>query len=101
MFTGNAKAGILKIIILPSPIKSSPMNNDYREQHKQNYNTMRTVYNVTIGIIIIGIGLLMFFNEKVGLNLSETFEPLMINLFGGLCLLYGGFRLYRGIKKEI
>ena len=76
------------------------MENDFGERHKKNYDTMRSVYNITIGIVITGIGVLMFLNEKVGLNLLQQFDPLMIYAFGGLCLLYGIFRLYRGIKRE-
>jgi hypothetical protein len=76
------------------------MNNEYREKQRRNYNMMRTVYNITMGIIIIGIGLLMFFNDKLGLSFFQQYNPVMIYAFGGLCLLYGGFRLYRGLKKE-
>ena len=76
------------------------MDNDFRDRQRRNYNTMRNVYNITMGILIIGIGLLMFFSDKVGLSLFEQFDKTMIYAFGGLCLLYGGFRLYRGIKKE-
>jgi hypothetical protein len=41
---------------------------------------------------------LMFFARKVGLDtvFSEPFNY----IFGGVCLLYGGFRIYRGIKKN-
>ena len=77
------------------------MDNDFRDRQRRNYGVMRTVYNITMGILIIGIGLLMFFNNKIGLDLLKQFDPLMIYAFGGLCLLYGGFRLYRGIKKDI
>jgi hypothetical protein len=76
------------------------MENDFRDRQHKNYNAMRTVYNITVGILIIGIGLLMFFNDKAGLNLFEQFDKTMIYIFGGLCILYGGFRLYRGLKKE-
>ncbi len=77
------------------------MEPDFKEKQRKSYNNMQTVYNITMGLLILGIGLMMFFNEKIGLNLAEKFgDPLMINLFGGLCLLYGGFRLYRGIKKD-
>jgi len=76
------------------------MDNDFRNRQQKNYTTMRTVYNITVGILIIGIGLLMFFNDKVGLNLFEQFDKTMIYAFGVLCVLYGCFRLYRGIKKE-
>jgi len=85
---------------LPAPIKHNLMDNDFRDRQRKNYNTMRNVYNITMGILIIGIGLLMFFNDKVGLQLFEQFDKTLIYAFGGLCLLYGGFRLYRGLKKE-
>jgi hypothetical protein len=76
------------------------MENDFKDRQQRNYTSMRSVYNITIGILIIGIGLMMFFNDKLGLSLFEQFDKTMIYAFGGLCLLYGGFRLYRGIKKE-
>jgi hypothetical protein len=76
------------------------MENDYKEKQRKSYNLMRTVYNITMGLIIIGIGLVMLFHNKIGLNLFEQFDPIMIYGFGGLCILYGGFRLYRGIKKD-
>ena len=78
------------------------MESDFKEKQRKSYNNMQTVYNITMGLLILGIGFMMFFNEKIGLNLSEKFggDSLMINLFGGLCVLYGGFRLYRGIKKD-
>ena len=76
------------------------MENDYREKHRKNYSTMRTVYNITMGLIIIGIGLLMLFNNKFGLNVFESFDPILIYAFSGLCFLYGGFRLYRGLKQD-
>jgi threonine/homoserine/homoserine lactone efflux protein len=91
---------MIKITILPTPFKVFMMENEFRDRQRRNYNTMRNVYNITMGILILGIGLLMFFSDKVGLSLFEQFDKTMIYAFGGLCLLYGGFRLYRGIKKE-
>lgn len=86
---------------MPTPLNNiAEMENDYRERHRKNYDTMRTVYNVTMGLIIIGIGIMMLMNEKIGLNLFESFDPILIYAFSGLCFLYGGFRLYRGLKKN-
>ena len=45
---------------------------------------MRTVYNTTMGIIIIGIGLVIIFSDKIGLTLFETFDPTMLYIFSGL-----------------
>lgn len=76
------------------------MESSYRDRQRKSYNLMRTVYNITMGIIIIGIGVVMLFNNKLGLDLFETIDPVMIYAFSGLCFLYGAFRLYRGIKKD-
>ena len=76
------------------------MQNEFREKQRRSYDTMRSVYNITIGIVITGIGVLMFLSDKIGLDLLQQYDPLMIYAFGGLCLIYGIFRLYRGIKKE-
>ena len=78
------------------------MESEFKDKQRKSYNNMQTVYNITMGLLILGIGFMMIFNEKIGLNLTEKFggDSLMINLFGGLCLLYGSFRLYRGIKKD-
>ena len=78
------------------------MESDYKEKQRKSYTSMQTIYNITMGLLILGIGVMMFFSEKIGLNLTEKFggDSLMIYLFGSLCLLYGGFRLYRGIKKD-
>lgn len=76
------------------------MEHKYQESHRKNYDNMRRVYHITIGIVILGIGILIFMNDVIGLDLMKDFDPVMIYAFGGLCLLYGGFRLYRGIKKD-
>jgi hypothetical protein len=76
------------------------MESSYRDKQRKSYNLMRTVYNITMGLIILGIGVVMLFNEKLGLNLFEEMNPIMIYGFSGLCIIYGVFRLYRGIKKD-
>jgi hypothetical protein len=76
------------------------MENDFRERSRKNYNTMKTVYNITMGSIIVGIGILMLFSEKFGLTLFDTFGREMVYALSALFILYGGFRLYRGIKKD-
>jgi len=51
-----------------------------------------------MGFIILGIGIMLLFNNKLGMDLS--IDPVMLYSFSGLCILYGSFRLYRGIKKN-
>ena len=76
------------------------MENDYRERQRKSYTTMRTIYDVTMAILILGIGIIMLIGDKLGLEMILNFDPFMRYAFGALCILYGGFRLYRGLRKE-
>ena len=76
------------------------MENSFRERNQKSYSNMRMIYDIAMGLLILGIGAVMFFGDKFGIAVVQGLDPLMKNLFAGLCLLYGGFRLYRGIKHE-
>ncbi len=61
---------------------------------------MRRIYDFTMALLILGMAVVMLgavkFNIEQTLGIDSTFRY----LFGGLCLLYGGFRLYRGFKND-
>jgi hypothetical protein len=42
--------------------------------------------------------LLIIFADKLGIGIRT--DKTISYLFGGLCLLYGPFRLYRGFRKD-
>lgn len=80
------------------------MNNDYKERRQQSFTTLRSVYNIAMALLVLGMAVVMLFGDRFGIDALTQFispiDPLLRYLFGGLCLLYGFFRLYRGIKKE-
>ena len=80
------------------------MENDYRQNQRKSYILMRTVYDITMALLILSIGVIMLAGDKLGSETLKNFildrDPMMRYLFGGLCILYGGFRLYRGIKRN-
>ena len=51
-----------------------------------------------MGLIIGGFGLFFALSEQLGY--SFDLDPFFRYMFAGLCLLYGGFRIYRGYKKN-
>ena len=65
---------------------------------------MRMAKDVTMAVIILAVGLLMLLGDKFGNPALRTFilekDIVLRYLFGGICILYGSFRLYRGIKKD-
>ncbi len=61
---------------------------------------MRTTYDIAMAVLILGMAVVMFWGDKMRIIQIAALDPLIRYMFGGLCLLYGGFRLYRGIKQQ-
>lgn len=77
------------------------MENDFRVKQKKSYNMMRMSYDITIALLLLGMSVVMLFADKLGIEqLTDKDNDLFRYFFGGLCLLYGGFRLYRGFKRN-
>ena len=80
------------------------MDESFRNQQRKGYVQMRSVADFTMASIILIIGLIMLIGDKVGLpalkQLVETRDPLIRYMLGGLCMLYGSFRMYRAFKKD-
>ncbi len=79
------------------------MENNFRTRQRKSLTLMRTVYGVAISLLILSVGIVVFFGSKWNLPFSSALselDPLMRYLFGGLCILYGSFRMYRSVKKE-
>jgi len=76
------------------------MENDYRVKQKKSYNVMRMTYDLTIAVLLLGMAVVMLFADKLNIEaLMDKDNEFFRYFFGGLCLLYGGFRLYRGFKR--
>jgi hypothetical protein len=51
--------------------------------------------------LILGMAVLLLFADKLNIEqLLDKENDFFRYFFGSLCLLYGGFRLYRGIKRD-
>jgi uncharacterized membrane protein len=74
------------------------MQNEFRERQRRTSANMRMVKDITMAIVILGVGVLLFFAPQLGLQvqLDKGFRIALAVLFG----LYGGFRLYRGLKRD-
>ncbi len=81
------------------------MDQDARKQQRKGYTMMRSVYDLGFGFFIVIIGGIVLLGTKMGIPALKTFledrgDPFLLTIFGCICLLYGGFRLYRGFKKD-
>jgi hypothetical protein len=53
-----------------------------------------------MGVLILVAGILFLFPPAMLAAKLQNNDPLLIKLLGGLCIVYGLFRIYRGYKKN-
>lgn len=56
---------------------------------------LNTVRNIVMACAFLIMGFLMIFPETFKAEALLQFTQLQRNLFGGICILYGGFRIFR------
>ncbi len=76
------------------------MSSDFRDRQQKSYILMRMIYDLTMAILLLGMATVMLFGEKLKIAMVTDIDSAFRYMFGGICLLYGGFRLYRGIKRD-
>jgi hypothetical protein len=74
------------------------MENEAPNRRKQGYILRRAILDYGMGVIICGFGVFFLVAPKLGFDfgIDNTYRY----IFSGLCLLYGGFRIYRGSQKN-
>lgn len=76
------------------------MQEDRTYTKEKSYRIMRTIYDVTMGVLMMGVAIVVLMAEKWNIEQLLVWEPWMRIFFGSITLLYGSFRIYRGIKQQ-
>jgi hypothetical protein len=76
------------------------METDFRERQQKNYRNMRMIYDLSMAVIILGMAVFLLLAEKLGIEQLVLIDSMFRYLMGSVFLLYGGFRLYRGFKRD-
>ena len=66
---------------------------------QRKYILMQSIRDWGFGVLYIGVGLLLIFAEKLNFRSDFTQSPIA-KIFAGIIILYGIFRIYRGVKKD-
>jgi len=74
------------------------MENDAPDNRKKHYAFQRSIKDYGMGVIIFGFGVFMLAAPKLGYDFGV--DDLYRYMFSGIWLLYGGWRIYRGYKKN-
>jgi hypothetical protein len=72
------------------------MSFDPQDRQRKNYILRRSIMDYGRGVLISCFGIFLVFASRFG----YYFDPLIRYGFGALCLLYGGYRIYCGYKKN-
>jgi uncharacterized membrane protein len=76
----------------------APQRERMEEHRRKTYTLRRTILDYGMGVIIFGIGIVLLLAPL--LKIALTIDGLARYIFAGLFLLYGGFRIYRGSRKN-
>lgn len=74
------------------------MSTENKPRHRVPYN-VRAIFDWVMGLIYLGVGVVLIFAPRLGIQLR--FPPQDVaSIFGIACVIYGGFRIYRGFKTR-
>lgn len=75
------------------------MENTQRNNREKSFKVMRMVYDITMGLLMLSLGVAMVLADRWGFAQVLDWGKGMRYFFGFILLLYGGFRIYRGVKQ--
>lgn len=76
------------------------MELDFREKQRKSYRVMRMIYDLSMAVFILGMAFILLLAEQLKIEQLTMIDPMYRYLMGSISVLYGGFRLYRGIKRD-
>ncbi len=65
----------------------------------KGYVQMRSIRDYGMGIVITGLGLFFLFSAKISKNFPQL-DDVPTKIMGGIGVVYGIFRIYRGYQKK-
>lgn len=69
-------------------------------ERDKRYIRMRSIMDLGMGILWTGMGVFLLFIKNFSPYLVLQYDENILMIFGGVCVAYGLFRIYRGIKKN-
>ncbi len=79
------------------------MIEEYERKKRKQIAGMKSYMDYGMGVLIVLLGLFFLFRGQLGnIPMNERLgkPDSLEKIFGGFCLLYGAWRIYRGYKKN-
>ena len=66
----------------------------------KGYARMKSIMDYGMGLLWMAMGVFLVFIKYFNTGFEARFDDPVMKTFGGVCLVYGLFRIYRGYKKN-
>lgn len=66
----------------------------------KGYARMRSIMDYGMGLLWMGMGVFLAFNKLFDIGINPRLDDPVIKGLGGIFIIYGLFRIYRGYKKN-
>lgn len=76
------------------------MFEEYEKRKRSQISLMRSVMDYGMGILILLVGIFFLFHEHFKFSFLKFPPSTEDKIFGGIFLVYGLWRIYRGYKKN-
>jgi hypothetical protein len=76
------------------------MLEEYENNKKKQVTRMKSIKDYSMGVLISLLGVFFIFHDQFKMPIGNDESSTMEKVFGGMCILYGGWRIYRGYKKN-
>lgn len=73
---------------------------DFNESPKNRLDVLQKVRHIVMGVLFLAMAVVMLFPEQLKIEKFISYNEVQRYFFGGICLIYGIFRVYRAVKKE-
>ena len=65
----------------------------------KRYALMKSIMDLGMGFIYVGVGIVIFFPKEFHIYNNFT-DSTLAKFFAALVIIYGSWRIYRGVKKN-
>jgi predicted membrane channel-forming protein YqfA (hemolysin III family) len=86
-----------QIITNLSPNRSTMDRQAHEERLQRQTIRTRTIYSYVMGALWFGAGIFLLVN-RVGLSVATGYDTGVLTFLGGLFVVYGSFRAWRGYR---
>jgi threonine/homoserine/homoserine lactone efflux protein len=76
------------------------MLEEFEQKRRKQVSVVRSMMNYIMGIVFIFFGLYFLVYEQLDINIFNREPSSLDYLIGGLFIIYGLWRIYRGYKKN-